>query len=102
MIKKIKPRQRKMIQIPVDSEINKFLENNDGLPYWKKLEQMLRQFPQTKEERIVVIFEEFVEKMSKLCPECKEQIEFLRPLILKHIIKKEMLESWYYDDLKKK
>lgn len=101
MTRKIKKPERKMIQIPADTEIYNFLNKNDNLPYWKRLELMLSQFPKTKEERSVLVFEEFVEKMSQLYPECKEQLEFLRPLILKRIMKKETLESWYYEDLKK-
>lgn len=101
MNRKKKIRERKMIQIPVDTEIYKFLENNDDLPYWKRLEQILNQFPKTKDDRSVLIFEEFVEKISELCPECKEQLEFLRPLILRRFMKKETLEPWYYEGLMK-
>lgn len=98
---KINKSKRVTVQIPIGTAVHEYLLKNNNVTQWQLLDELVNQTPKSKEERALLVFEEFVEKMSQLCPECKKQIEFLRPLILRRIMKKETLDSWYYEDLKK-
>ncbi|MDW7725814.1 MAG: hypothetical protein SCH70_01675 [Candidatus Methanoperedens sp.] len=100
MDKKTNKSKRTTIAIPEGTKIYKFIQKNNNIPHWKILDNLVRQLPVSKEERAINIFEDFVERMSDLYPECEKSFDMLRPLIFKQIIKKESIES-YYEELKK-
>ncbi len=89
-----------MIGIPEGTEIYEFLESNGHLAHWELLNNLVKQMPKSKENRAKSLFDEFVEQFGELFPECKKEVEFLRPLIFKQILTKQQLESWYYEELK--
>lgn len=89
------------VNIPKGTDIYEFLLKNDNISRWKVLDMVIKQLPKSKEDRSVLIFNDFVERLSELYPETKADLEKLRPLIFKCIIKKEPLDAWYFEELKK-
>lgn len=100
-MEKLNKSKRVTVNIPMGSEIHKFLQNNGKVADWVLLNELVKQLPKSKEDRAIIVFDTFIEKMGELYPESKKAFESLRPLIMKQIINKQPLESWYYEELKK-
>ncbi len=97
--------KRADVRIPEGTKIYAYLfenNNHNGYAKWKMLEELVEQIPKSKEDRAQTIFNNFVEQFGELYPDLKRQIEFLRPLIFKQILTKQQLDTWYYEELKKK
>ncbi len=102
MDNKLNKSKRKMVGIPEGTEIFDFLESNGHVAHWELLNNIVKQMPKSREDRAKSLFSDFVERFGELFPDCKKEIEFLRPLIFKQILAKQQLETWYYEELKKK
>ncbi len=93
---------RLSIKIPKDSELYRYLQNNNHkMPQWKVLEGIIKQIPKSNEEKFIALFDRFIEDITILYPDIKKKIEFLRPLLIKQFLNGNRLDDWYYEDLKK-
>lgn len=103
-MQKINKSKRITIQIPKGTDIHDFLyithERTPGSK-WEILNQVIKQLPKSKEERVISAYDNFIKTIIELYPEKKQQLELLRPLIIKKIIGGCELDDWYYEELKK-
>lgn len=103
--------ERLTVQIPKNTEVYKYLfegKNHKNMAKWEIIEEMVRQLPQSKQERAYKLFCSFVSEMDILYPESKDDMMILWRLISKRIMKvpdldgKEVyLDDFYYAELKK-
>lgn len=103
--------ERQMVQIPKNSETYKHLfegRNHSNRAKWEIIEEMVKQLPQSKQERAYKTFCIFVEEMEILYPGSKNHLELLWGLIAKRIMKtpdlegkERFLDNNYFEELKK-
>ena len=72
------------IRIPKNSEINKLIAENSDITAWKVIEEVITDRPRTKEQKINELFDKFILDIDHLCPGKKDELESLRPYILKN------------------
>jgi len=102
--------ERQMVQIPKDSEVYKYLFESDHpmLAKWEVLEQIVKQLPQSKQDRAYKQFCSFVDEMNILYPGSSECLMLLWRFISKRIMKVPdldgnhvALDNSYFEELKK-
>lgn len=95
--------KRSTVQIPEGTAIHKFLfEDNKDEKYakWQVLDKLIEQIPKDKEDWAVMVFRDFVVRMSILYPEKKEKFEKLEQLVIWGFIRGEELTEAYFKKLK--
>ena len=97
------------IKIPASSGTNKLIEAGPRVAAWKIIEEVVVNQPKTKHERAINLYEKFIEEIDILYPGHKNEMNFLRGLIFKRILKLSTcdesenlyLNDEYYEILKK-
>ncbi len=102
--------ERQMVQIPKESEVFKYLfegTNHRNMAKWEILEEVIKQLPQSKQDRAYRLFCSFKEELEILYPESKKGLELLWPLIAKRILKirdiegkEQFLDDFVYSELR--
>lgn len=72
------------MRIPKNSRTNKLIKENSDIAAWKVIEEAITNRPKTKEQKINELFDKFILDIDYLCPGKKDELESLRPYILKN------------------
>jgi hypothetical protein len=91
------------VRIPEKAKLFKYLtgdNRSDDRPAWKLLDAIFTIAQQNIEMYEVKIYDEFVARMTTFHPEKIEALNMLRPLIIKHILRGNMLDEEYYEMLR--
>jgi hypothetical protein len=92
------------IRIPEKAQLYKYLVGDkpgDDRPAWQQLDAIFAIAQQNIELYEVKIYDEFVARMTIFHPEKMEMLNMLRPLIIKHILRGNILDEEYYNMLRK-
>jgi hypothetical protein len=96
---------RDPVQFPHGTRAHDFFFcNGSGTPKakWQKLEQLLERQPKNQEEWLEMAFKNFVATASLVCPEDRERIQTLYPLILAiHHRDEELISDIYISKIRK-
>lgn len=87
------------IKIPKKSKIYEYLNGDNrqnNRPAWRRLDALLSVAEQNDEKYVISIYDEFVSRIGVFFPEKIEELNKLRPLIIKHIIRGLPLDESYY------
>jgi hypothetical protein len=92
------------IKIPKTSKTYQFLyvdTDSNSPPKWKRLDAILDIVEANRTKWTLQVLDDFIRDMASLYPEKKADLDYLRPLILRQILKGEALDEVYYNSLKK-
>jgi hypothetical protein len=97
---KINKSKRVTVHIPEGTAVHEFLSKNNNIAKWELLNSLVEQLPKSKEEKAVLLFDEFVKNVCDLYPNIKTNLNVLRPYVFRRLIKGEALDSQYFEELK--
>lgn len=75
------------VRIPENSRTSKIIQNGPRGAAWKIIEDIVISQPKTKHEKAIDLYDKFVEEIDILYPGHKKQMNFLRGLIFKKILR---------------
>jgi hypothetical protein len=87
------------VRIPKSALLYKYLSGDnphDDRPAWQRLDALFTLAEQNKEMYAIKFYDEFVVRMTVFYPDALEDLNKLRPLIIKHILKGNPLDESYY------
>ena len=104
---------RKSFHYPRDSKTNEFLDKmrkeRPGVPLWMFFDEMISRQPQSKEEWLIALYDEFIRNACELYSagnDEKDKLQMLKKIIFRKIFK--FKSEWlsdpddsYYENLKK-
>lgn len=97
----LSPRDKRInVRIPENAKLFKYLSGDnpeDKRPTWQQLDAIFEIAEKNIEEFTIKIYDEFVVRTSVFYPEKVQQLNKLRPLIIKHILKGDPLDESYYE-----
>jgi hypothetical protein len=88
------------IKIPKKAKIYEYLNvdnRQDDRPVWERLDALYAQAEHNKEEFAVTLYDDFVQRITIFFPDKLDQLNKLRPLIIKHLLKGDPLDDSYYE-----
>lgn len=95
--------RRKFIGIPEKAKIYDFLYGNNTIikvPKWELLDMIYGQAEHNKEVEAIRIYDIFVKSISVYYPDKENDLNKLRPLIIKHILRGHILDESYYKEIR--
>lgn len=91
------------LHIPKKSKIYEFLYGDNtiiNIPIWRQLDMILDAANHNKDVEVIRIYDEFVKSISVFYPDKVADLNKLRPLIIKHILKGDSLDESYYKEIR--
>lgn len=103
--KKAKSNGRLDIRIPEKSKIYEFLDVDNtiiNIPIWKRLDAILALAEINRDVEAIRIYDEFVKRISVYYPDKVNELDNLRPLFLKRILRGHKLDTLYCEEIREK
>jgi hypothetical protein len=91
------------IGIPKKSDTYKYLHvfrKGEAIANWEKLDLLVKIAETERQNYAIRLFDDFLKNIAYYYPDKKADINMLRPLIIRHILKGETLDNEYYKMLR--